>query len=87
MALSVINQLVGVVAEFSAIAKIRKYRGLHEGHHFILMAMEVHLGVIWIISLRNVPIFSTINDHEVIYLCLFAFNFLSNMLVLFFNAF
>jgi hypothetical protein len=28
--------------KFSAIAKIRKYRGLHEGHHFILMVMEVH---------------------------------------------
>jgi len=28
--------------EFSAIAKIHKYRGLHEGHHFILMVTEVH---------------------------------------------
>jgi hypothetical protein len=31
-----------VVVEFSTIAKIRKYRGLHDEHHFILMAMEVH---------------------------------------------
>ncbi len=30
------------MAELSAIAKICKYKGLHEGHHFILMAMEVH---------------------------------------------
>jgi hypothetical protein len=36
--LSVINQ----PAKLSAIAKIHKYRRLHEGHHFILMAMEVH---------------------------------------------
>jgi hypothetical protein len=28
--------------EFSAIANIHKYRGLQEGHHFILMATEVH---------------------------------------------
>jgi hypothetical protein len=42
MALSVINQLVVVIAKFNAIVKIHKYRGFHEGHHFILMAMEVH---------------------------------------------
>jgi hypothetical protein len=36
-----------------------------------------HLGVIWIISLGNLPIFSTIDDQEVIYPCLFAFNFSS----------
>jgi hypothetical protein len=27
--------------EFNVIAKIHKYKGLHEGHQFILMAMEV----------------------------------------------
>jgi hypothetical protein len=42
VASSVISQLVGVVAELNAIAKTRKYRKLHEGHHFILMAMKVH---------------------------------------------
>jgi hypothetical protein len=42
MASNVINQLTSVIAELSTIAKIRKYRKLHEGHHFILMAMEVH---------------------------------------------
>ncbi len=30
------------VVKLSAIAKIHNYRGLHERHHFILMAMEVH---------------------------------------------
>ncbi len=42
VALSVISQLVGAIAKLSAIAKICKYKGLHEGHHFISMAMEVH---------------------------------------------
>jgi hypothetical protein len=42
MALSVINRPTGVVAKFNAIVKIHKYKGFHEGHHFILMAMEVH---------------------------------------------
>jgi hypothetical protein len=41
-ALSVINQLTSVVAILNAIVKIHKYRRFHEGHHFILMAMEVH---------------------------------------------
>jgi hypothetical protein len=37
-----INQLVGAAAKLNTIGIIHKYRGLHEGHHFILMAMEVH---------------------------------------------
>jgi len=32
MALSVINRPVGATMELSTIAKIHKYRGLHEGH-------------------------------------------------------
>jgi hypothetical protein len=46
-----------------------------------------HLGMIWIISLKSVPIFSTIDDQEIIYPCFFAFNFLGNMLILLFNMF
>jgi hypothetical protein len=42
VALNVISRLIGVVVKLSAIAKICKYRRLHEGHHFISMAMEVH---------------------------------------------
>jgi hypothetical protein len=42
MASSVISWPVNVVVEFNTIVKIYKYRGLHEGHHFIPMAMEVH---------------------------------------------
>jgi hypothetical protein len=42
----------------------------------------VHLGVIWIVSLGSVFVFSMTDDQEVIYLCLFAFNFSDNVLVL-----
>ncbi len=42
MASSVISRPVGVAAKLSAIVKIDKYKGLHEKHHFITMAMEVH---------------------------------------------
>jgi hypothetical protein len=33
---------IGATAKLRTIAKIHKYRRFHEGHHFILMAMEVH---------------------------------------------
>jgi hypothetical protein len=46
MASNVISQPTDVIVDLSAIVKIRKYRGLHEGHHFIIMAMEVH-GTPW----------------------------------------
>jgi hypothetical protein len=39
---NVINRPVDVATELNAIAKIYKYKRFHEGHHFILMAMEVH---------------------------------------------
>ncbi len=42
MVASVISRPIGVAVKLNAIAKICKYRGLHEKHHFILMAMEVH---------------------------------------------
>jgi hypothetical protein len=42
VALSVINWPTCATIEFSSIVKVRKYRSLHEGQHFILMAMEVH---------------------------------------------
>jgi hypothetical protein len=62
MALNVITLLACAAVKFNAIIKIHKYKGLHEGHHFILMAVEVHLGVIWIVSSKSVPIFSMIDD-------------------------
>jgi hypothetical protein len=42
MVTNVIDQLASAVVKLSAIIKICKYRKLHEGHHFISMAMEVH---------------------------------------------
>jgi hypothetical protein len=39
---SVISQLLGAFTKLSAIIKIYKYKVLHEGHHFILMTMEMH---------------------------------------------
>jgi hypothetical protein len=40
--MNVISWPVGVIMELSTIAKICRYRRLHEEHHFILMVMEVH---------------------------------------------
>ncbi len=37
-----ISRPLGTVVELNVITKIRKYRWIHEGHHFIFMAMEVH---------------------------------------------
>jgi hypothetical protein len=38
---NVISWLISVVTKFNTIGKIHKYKVLHEGHDFILMAMEV----------------------------------------------
>jgi hypothetical protein len=68
--LSVISRLAVAVVELNAIVNIDKYRGFHEGHHFIPMARKctTHLGVIWIISLGNVPVFFMIDVREVVFL-------------------
>ncbi len=42
MASNVISRPVGVAMQLNVITNIHKYRGFHEGHHFIPMAMEVH---------------------------------------------
>ncbi len=42
MASNVISRPIGAITKLSTIAKICKYKGLHEGHHFISMPMEVH---------------------------------------------
>ncbi len=42
MASSIISRPADVATELNAIAKICKYKGLHERDHFIPMAMEVH---------------------------------------------
>jgi hypothetical protein len=42
VALNVISRPTNATTKLSTISKICKYKGLHEGHHFILMAMEMH---------------------------------------------
>jgi len=42
MASSAISRPTCVVMKLNTIAKICKYKRLHEKHHFICMAMEVH---------------------------------------------
>ncbi len=42
VAMNVISRPLSAVVKFNAIAKIHKYRRLHEVHHFTPMAMEVH---------------------------------------------
>ncbi len=89
MALNVINRLIGVAVELSAIVNICNYRGLHEGHHFISMAMDVHDA-----HERNMDCFikecarlfhdKRSQGHLSFF---FAFNFSSNMLVFFFACF
>jgi hypothetical protein len=75
--------------KLNVIVKICKYRRLHEGHHFIPMAMEVH-GASRHDMDRFIKecacVFSTINNQEVIYPCPFAFSFLGNKLILLFNV-
>jgi hypothetical protein len=47
MVLSVISRPTSAVANLNTIAKIHKYKGLHEGHHFIPMAMGSHDALGW----------------------------------------
>jgi hypothetical protein len=42
MASNIISQSTGAITKLSAFVKICKYKGFHERHHFILMAMELH---------------------------------------------
>ncbi len=75
--MNVISQQVGATLEFNTIAKVCKYKRLHERHHFILMVMEVHGKPRCDMEcfIRERLFFSMINDREVICFCLFAFEF------------
>jgi hypothetical protein len=42
VAMNVINLPTSAVSKLSAIVKICKYKKLHDGRHFIPMAIEVH---------------------------------------------
>jgi hypothetical protein len=84
MVTNVISRLTSDVVELNTIVKINQYREFHEGHHFIPLAMEVHSTPDHDMDClsRSVFVFSTINTHEIIYLCFFASDFLNNMLIL-----
>jgi hypothetical protein len=61
----IINQLAGVVTKLRIVAKICKYRGFHQRHHFISMAMEVQVRTsMWYWSFQQgvCPSFSTIDN-------------------------
>jgi hypothetical protein len=89
VATSVNNWPTNAFLERRAIAKIHKHKGLHEGHHFILMAMEVHSahGCDMHHFIRELFILLMIDDQKVIYPSFFAFSFSSNVLIFFFNVF
>ncbi len=74
--------------ELNTIVKIHKYKGLHEGHHFIPMAMELHNAFERDMDhfIKECARLSMIDDQKVIYLCLFTFNF-CNVLVFFLVCF
>ncbi len=86
--MNVICPLVGAVVELTILDEIRKYKRFHEGHHFISVAMEVHGAPDCDMDhfIRECGHFFTIDNWEVIYPCLFAFNFSSTVLVLLFNV-
>jgi hypothetical protein len=42
VAMSVISRPTCAIVELDTIVKVYKYKRFHEGHHFILMVMEVH---------------------------------------------
>ncbi len=89
MASRVITQPVGVAMKLSTIAKIHKYKGFHEVHHFISMAMEVHSAFghdiyCFIREYANLFHNRQSKDHLSFF---FAFNVSSIVLVLPFNVF
>ncbi len=47
VASNVINQPTNAVVNLNIITKIHKYRGFHDEHHFIMMAVEVHGALGW----------------------------------------
>jgi hypothetical protein len=88
MAMNVISWLVGVDVEFNSIVKIRKYRQFHEGHHFILMTMEVHdaFGHDMDHFIKECARLFHDRQSKGNLSLFFSFNFSSNVLILIFNV-
>jgi hypothetical protein len=89
MAMNVISRPISVIVELNTITKICKYRRLHEGYHFIPMAMEVH-------GTPDHDMDRFIKDYVRLFhdrrsrghlSFFFAFSFSSSMLVLLFSVF
>jgi hypothetical protein len=75
IASNLISWPLDTVVELNIIIKIRKYKWLHEGHHFILTAMEVHDAPMCDMDHFIKECVRFFHDQEVIYPCIFAFNF------------
>ncbi len=86
---NVINRSTSVASNLSAIVKTASIEGFMRCTTLFQWPWRctMHLGVIWIVSFGSVPLLSIIDDWEVIYPRLFAFNFSSNVLILFLNMF
>jgi hypothetical protein len=77
MAMNVINQPIGATVKFNVIVKSTNMEGFVRGTILFQWPWRCteHPNMIWIISLRSVPIFSTIDNRKVIYSFFFTFNF------------
>jgi hypothetical protein len=81
--MNVISRLIAPLLKSTSIGGFKKGTTLFRWP----WGCMTHLSVIWIVSLRSLLIFAMIDDQGIICPCPFAFNFLSNMLILFFNMF
>jgi hypothetical protein len=84
----IISQSTCANAKLNTIVKFRKYRRFHERHHFILITMEVHDTCEHDMNRFIKKCAHPFHDRhqKIIYLCLFAFSFSNNVLILFFNV-
>ncbi len=82
VATNVISRPTSAITKFNAIVKFASIESFMRG--IILFQWPwrctVHLTVIWIVSSENVFVCSMINNHKLIYPCLFAFSFSNNAL-------
>jgi len=89
MASNVISQPTSATTKLNKLLKFASIKGFMKGTTLFRWPWKymVHPSMIWIVSSGSVPIFSTIDDPEIIYPYIFAFNFSSSMLVLIFSMF
>jgi hypothetical protein len=80
MSLNAISSLIGATFKLSAITMIYKYRGFMRGITLFRWPWRctTHSNVIWIFSSGKILVFSMIDNREIIYPCIFTFNFLGD---------